>query len=61
MEIEKNAFASEMFHPSDLRLISIKRLKVALLSDKICEHAQYQLLHKTPYFYFICATEEKVN
>ena len=25
------------------------------------KHAQYQLLHKTTCFYFICATEQKFN
>ena len=41
--------------------VSIKRLKVALLQDKISQHAQYQLLHKTTCFYLIRATGKKVQ
>ena len=44
-----------------LRLISFKRLKVAPFSDKISEHAQYQLLYKTTCFYFRRATEKNVQ
>ena len=40
--------------------MSIKRLK-ARLWEKISEYAQYQVLHKATCFYFIRATEKKLN
>ena len=46
---------------SALRWISIMPLKVTPLYNKIFEHAQYQLLHKTTCFYFIRATQKKVD
>ena len=39
----------------------MKPLKVARLQDKISEHVQYWLLHKTTCFYFLRATEKKFN
>ena len=39
----------------------MKWLKVTRPEDKISEHAQYQLLLKTTYLYFIHATEKKVQ
>ena len=51
----------DTFAAALLRRISIRRMWVELLNDKVCEHVQYQLFHKTASFYLIRATEKKFN
>ena len=41
-----------------IKAFPIPQMWVAILYDKISEHSQYQLLHKTTWFHFINATEK---